>query len=241
MISKTRGIVLKQIKFSDSGVIVKIFTEEFGVRPFFVRGINSGRSGKKAALYQPLMIINIIAKISEKKSIHNIVDSELCYNYKTINDDMKKRSLLIFINELLYKCLQEESNNNELFNWIYNSLVWLDMKDSSYVNFHLLFMLQLSKFLGFFPSINSINNNTIFDLEDGQFTDKEPTHPNYVSGTIASIIYELLTSTYDSMGDVNLNREQRGKVIDTLIAYYHLHIPMLGDFKSLEILKVVLT
>ena len=135
MIVNTRGIVIKQTKFSDSGVIVKIFTEQYGMQSFFVRGLRSRKSKSKAAMFQPLSILDLSINFSDKKSLQTIKDIDLAYSYKSIPDNMIKRSLLFFIVELLYKCLKDEVKNKELFEWINGSLVWLDIASDGMLTF----------------------------------------------------------------------------------------------------------
>ncbi|RLD69962.1 MAG: DNA repair protein RecO, partial [Bacteroidetes bacterium] len=177
MLLKTRGIVIKQTKFSDSGVIVKIFTDELGIQSFFVRGMRKKKSKSKAALYQPLTLLNLVVSYSENKSLHNIKEVSVDYPYQTITENMLKRTLLFFIDELLHKSLKEESQNKELFSWIHNSLVWLDLAEEGVVNFHLIFMMQLTLFLGFYPKNETVGEQFVFDMQEGRFLNNRPVHP----------------------------------------------------------------
>ena len=241
MLVKTKGIVISKTKYSDSGVIIRIFTDKLGIQAFFVRGIKGKRSKGKAALYQPLTILDLVVKYSEKKTMHNIIEAELWYNYTSLNSDMKKRSILFFIDELLHKCLQEESHNKELFMWICNSLKWLDNSKEGYVNFHLVFMIQLSTFMGFFPTLTPNLRNPVFNLQEGEFSNNIPIHPNYVGGKIAQEIISLCAINYEECDSLKFNKEIRNNILETLIAYYGFHFPAMGEFKSIEILSVVLS
>lgn len=240
MLVKTKGIVIKQTKFSDSGIIVKIFTEELGIQSFFVRGLRSKKSGNKTALFQPLTMLDLIINYSEKKSLHNIKEVGLDYGYQTITENMVKRSLLFFIDELLHKCLKEETQNKKMFNWIHNSLVWLDLAEEGFVNFHLIFMMQLSMFMGFYPKNETKNENIIFDMQGGRYCDNTPLHPHYVSGELAILIRNLQATKFEDSHTIKMNNANRKFVLDTLIAYYDLHIPSMGEFKSLEVLSMIL-
>ncbi|MBT3173506.1 MAG: DNA repair protein RecO [Lentimicrobiaceae bacterium] len=240
MIVNTRGVVIKQTKFSDSGVIVKIFTEQYGMQSFFVRGLKSRKSKSKAAMFQPLSILDLVINFSDKKSLQTIKDIDLAYSYKSIPDNMVKRSVLFFIVELLYKCLKDEVKNKELFDWINGSLVWLDIANEGYANFHLLFMMQLTKFLGFYPSKLSMMEISIFDLQDGQFTNTIPLHGNYLSGDEVNNIMSIYSKSFEDATSIKFNRENRMQVLENLIKYYNFHIPSMGGFKSLEILSVIL-
>jgi len=241
MLLKTKGIVIKQTKFSDSGAVVKIFTEELGVQSFFVRGLQSRKSKTKAAMFQPLTMLDMVVSYSENKSLHNIKEVSVWYAYHSVTENMIKRTLLFFINELLHKSLKEETENKELFNWIHNALVWLDLADEDFVNFHLVFMMQFSMFLGFYPKKEPAGNFAIFNMQDGLFCNNIPSHPNYVTGDTAIILGKMLEAKFEDSGKLNLNNKNRKLVLETLISYYKIHVPSFGEFKSLEVLSVVLS
>lgn len=247
MLLKTKGIVIKQTKFSESGVIVKIFTEELGIQSFFVRGLRSQKSPRskvgskgKAAMYQPLTMLNLDVSYSENKSLHNIIEVSLWYPYQSITVNAVKRTLLFFIDELLHKSLREEVANRELFNWIHRALVWLDLADDGFVNFHLIFMMQLSMFLGFYPKKELSESQTVFDMQEGRFSNRIPNHPYYVSGEIAKFLYQIREAKFEDSANIKLNNKSRKVTLETLISYYKLHLPSIGEFKSLEVLSVVL-
>ncbi|HJN05141.1 MAG TPA: DNA repair protein RecO [Bacteroidales bacterium] len=247
MLLKTKGIVIKQTKFSDSGVIVKIFTEELGIQSFFVRGLRSRKSNRstggsksKAAMYQPLTMLNLVVSYSENKSLHHINEVSIWYPYQSITENMIKRTLLIFINELLHKSLKEETANKDLFNWIHQALLWLDLADDGFVNFHLVFMMQLSMFLGFYPKKELNENLSVLDMQEGRFSNKRPNHPYYVTGETAKILCQIRDTKFEDSFELKLNNKNRRVVLETLISYYKLHLPSFGEFKSLEVLSVVL-
>jgi len=240
MLLKTKGIVIKQTKFSESGVVVKIFTEDHGIQSFFVRGLHSRKTKSRAALFQPLTMLDLVINFSEKKTLHHIKEVELWYSYHSITNNMVKRTLLFFIDELLHKCLKEETENKDLFNWIYNALIWLDLAEDGFVNFHLVFMMQLSMFMGFYPKKEIRSSDYIFDLQEGKFVNNLPIHPYHVSGEIAIILSQLKESNFEDLINLKLNNTIRKSVLDTLIVYYDLHIPSMGKFKSLDVLSVVL-
>jgi len=241
MLLKTKGIVIKQTKFSDSGAIVKIFTEELGVQSFFVRGLQRRRSKTKAAIFQPLTMLEMVISYAENKSLHNIKEVSVWYAYQSITENMIKRTLLFFINELLYKSLKEEIENKKLFNWIHHALVWLDLADKDFINFHLVFMMQLSMFLGFYPKKDPLRNYTIFNMQEGQFCDNVPINSNYVTGDITIFLSQLLDTKFEDSGKLKLNNKSRKLVLEALISYYKIHLHFVSEFKSLEVLSVVLS
>ncbi len=240
MLVKTKGIVIKQTKFSDSGVIIKIFTEKLGVQSFFVRGLGSRKSKSKTAIFQPLTIIDMVVSYSENKSLHSIKEVVVSYAYHSATTSMIKRTLLFFVNELLHKSLKEETENHKLFKWISDALIWLDLTNTSIVDFHLIFMMQLTIFLGFYPKNGRRSSNTVFDMQEGQFCTYVPAHLYYVTGEIADLLSIIQFTTFEDSANLNLNNKTRKLVLETLITYYKIHMPSFGDFKSLEVLSVVL-
>jgi len=241
MLLKTKGIVIKQTKFSDSGVIVKIFTEELGVQSFFVRGMRSRKSSSRAAMYQPLTILDLVVSFSENKSLHSINEVTVNYAYQTITESMVKRTLLFFIDELLHKSLREEAENSELFNWIYNSLIWLDLTETGIVNFHLIFMLQLTMFLGFYPKNEYNKQYSYFDMQEGRFCGHAPAHQYYITGHDVVLLKIIQGASFEESANLNLSNANRKSLLDILTVYYRIHLPSFGDFKSLDILSVVLS
>jgi len=240
MLLKTKGIVIKQTKFSDSGVIVKIFTEELGVQSFFVRGLRGKKSKSKSAMFQPLTLIDMVVSYSENKSLHNIKEVTVSHAYQTVTENMIKRALLFFINELLHKSLREEAENKDLFNWIYNALVWLDLAEDGIVNFHLIFMMQLMVFLGFYPKNENSGINSVFDMQEGRFCSNKPVHPYYVIGDRAKLLSSIQHTSFEDSVNLGLSNKNRKIIIETLTTYYKIHLPAFGDFKSLDVLSVVL-
>ncbi len=240
MLLKTKGIVIKQTKFSDSSVIVKIFTEERGVQSFFVRGLRGNRSKSKAAMYQPLTLLDMVVSYSDNKSIHNIREVTVSHAYQTVTESMIKRTLLFFVDELLHKSLREEAENKKLFNWIHNSLVWLDLADEGIANFHLVFMMQLTMFLGFYPKNETGEIHSVFDMQEGRFLSNKPVHPYYVTGEVVMLLSRIQSSGFEDSANLGLNNKNRKIILEALTTYYKIHMPSFGNFKSLEVLSVVL-
>jgi len=241
MLYNTRGIVFKYFKYSESSIITKIFTEEFGLQSYIVKGIRSKRSKIRLALFEPLTLVDLVAFHKENKSINHLKEISVNYAFQSIPLEMEKRAVLFFINELLYRSIREETPNKELFNWLCNTLTWFDMNNTGTVNFHLVFMLQLSRFLGFHPKKIPGKNDTVFDLQEGQFTDVIPQYPQYISGTTVEKLELLYGSTFENSQSLDINNNDRRRLVDILITYYRLHLPGFGEMKSLEVLKTILS
>lgn len=240
MLQKTRGIVLKYHNYSESSIVVRIYTEAFGLRSFIIKGIRAKSSKSKLALYQPLTLLELEVNHRGNKNIQYVKETRVAFAYNTLPFDVVKRSLLFFIDELLYRCLREEAPDKPMFDWLFNALTWLDLSKSNIANYHIVFMLQLSKFLGFYPKKNPGPQPGYFDLREGSFKQHLPEHPNYISDKLAQQLARLLELSFESNHEMTLTNVERRKILDVLIIYYRVHLPGFGEMKSVEILHAVL-
>jgi DNA repair protein RecO (recombination protein O) len=241
MLSKTRGIVLQHYKYSESSIIARIFTEEFGLQSYIVKGVRSKKSRIRLALFQPLSLLDLVVYHRESKDLHNLKETSVAFPYHHVHQDVVKRSILMFLNEVLFKSLREESPDKALFNWLFNALTWLDLTDKNVVNFHLLFMIQLSRFLGFYPKRIQFYDAAVFDLQEGVLDNTLPEHPNYLTGTVVQKVEDLLDLSFEEIGELVMNSGERRQLLEGLITYYRLHMPGFGEVKSSEILKTILS
>ena len=240
MFVNTRGIVFQKINYSETSIIVKIYTEAFGVSSFMVRGVKSKRGAMKPAYFQPLTILDMVISHKENKNLHNIKEARVAYAYREVFSDPVKQSILFFLNEILLKTVREESPDKLLFEWLLNALTWLDLTDKSVVNYHLSFLFQLSRFLGFYPKISG-NKVAYFDLQEGTFRESVPVHPNYISGTHVAKLIELRNTTFEDSPGLQISNEDRRKMLHILVTYYQMHLPNIHEIKSLEILENIMS
>ena len=240
MLKQSRGIILNHIKYSESSIIARVFTEEFGLQSYVIKGVRSKKSKTKIALFEPLNQVEIIAYQKENKSIHNLKEIRVFYAYQSIPFDVSKRAILFFLDEVLIKTIKEESPLKDLFEWLSHALTWFDLNEKSSLNFHLVFMMQLSRFLGFYPKKDPASNYRFFNLESGLFTNSQPNNSNYLSGETAMHFNALHESSFENAAKLKLNSSQRRKLLEALIVYYKLHFPGFGEIKSVEVLKTIL-
>ncbi len=237
---KTKAIVLKAIKYGDSSLVVKIFTEEAGIQSFMVKGVYGKKSKMKSALFQNMTMLEIVADVGND-SLGFIKEISLSYCYKNIPADIKKATILIFISELLSKSISESEVDTELFNFIYDSMIWLDEATSDYADFPLVFAMRLSKFLGFFPNFDTYSEELCFDLLDGNFKkwnndiyqiDNELSKAFFLISQQSLLNNNLQTSRFC---DLNTRRS----LLDAIVTYYKLHADNVRDIKSVEVLREI--
>ncbi len=240
MLDSTRGIVFHKTRYGDSGAVVKIYTEKFGLQSFIVRGLFSRKSNARAALFSHLSILDLVVDRKENKPLHYIREAGLHLNLTSLSTDIGRSSLVLFINELLYRCIKEEEPNPALFDFILTVLQILNEPDVSLRTFHLLFMIKLTRYLGFSPAISKIASGGVFDMEEGLFMTSEPMHAYFISGPPAAALEQLQSAGFHRLNEIAINSTVRDELLDRLLDYYRLHVPGLGEMKSVRVLQEVL-
>ncbi|MCF8303970.1 MAG: DNA repair protein RecO [Bacteroidales bacterium] len=240
MLQKTRGIVLHTIKYSDTSVIVRIYTEQIGLQSYLLRGVRKQKSKVKSNMLQHLTLVDLVVYYKEKSNLQNIKEIRYDYQFKSIPFDVAKSSIAMFLNEIIYRSIQEEEPNPQLFNFLYHAIIYLDEYHEFVNDFHLLFLVKLSRFLGFFPGGHYSKQAPYFDLQEGLYYDFVPGHPHYMDSPESEILDQLVSASFENPSAIKLTTGQRRKVLDKLVEYYRLHLPSLKEIKSHQILHTVL-
>jgi DNA repair protein RecO (recombination protein O) len=240
MLFNTRGIVFQKFKYAESAIIVKIYTEESGMLSFIIRGLKSKKSTIKNAYFEPLTILDLVVNHREGKELHQIKEVKVIHPYHDLIVNRVKQSILFFLFEILIKTLREETPNKPLFDWLFHALTWLDLTEKSVINFHLVFLFQFSRFLGFYPKFSDHGEMNFFDLQEGLFQQNQPEHPNYISGEIVQQMAEIDKSTFEDSYQIKLGNAKRRKMVDILVQYYQLHMPNIHQINSLDVLHSIM-
>lgn len=223
MLHKTRGIVLSFIKFRESSIITKIYTEEFGLKSYIVNSVRSKTSKVKIALFQPLTLLDLVIYNNEKSSLNRISEIKCYAPYQSIPFEIKKSAITMFLSEVLNKTLKEESPNPDLYDFISRSFIYFDRTNEDFQNFHLHFLLQYCGFLGFYPS------NTHDILGDNK---------DLVGLQEKEYLEQLINSDYSTA--IKANNEIRRNVLQHILTFYRIHSEGLGEINSEKILKEIL-
>ncbi len=235
----TEGIILNHVKYSETSIIVHIYTSMFGRQSYMVNGVRRSRSKGKAVFLQPLTLMQMEVTHHEKKEIHRIIDYKVLHPFCSIPFNQTKRSITFFITEILSKVLKEEHPNKELFDFVFNAIQVLDEIVPGLTNFHLFFLFQLSRFLGFGVSYSNDNTNTFFDLKNSEYRKTEPDHPYFINEQTLKNWIKLSTLNVEHLNNLELTSEQRRKLLNSLVLYYELHILKFGSLKSLVVLQAL--
>ncbi len=221
MLHKTRGIVFRFTKYGDTSIIVTIFTELFGLQTYIVNGVRSKSAKGKIALYQPLTLLDLVVYYKENANIKRIKEVRCLHQYQSLQTDIRKSSIGMFINEMLNKTVREENHAQELFEFFLDSLIFLDDQKSDFENFHLIFLVKLSRFLGF-------GAHHVDEVLSGRLSGKEE----------EKLLKKLIGAEYgDAFAITNL---QRRALLEILLRFYSAHIDSLGEIRSVQVLKEVM-
>ena len=248
MTHKTKGIVLRTVKYGETSLVVTIYTELFGIQTYMVNGVRTiNRSGNKSAMFQPAAILDMEVYHSDQKNMQRIKEYNWAFLYGHILSDVVKNSIALYMVELLYKTLKQPESNSNLFYFCEDSLMQLDTAEKNIAaNFALFFSLHLTDFFGF--RINGSNTENIaaenlyLDLREGDFVQVQPTHPDFIHGHYATVTAELLKIRLPAeLNQLKLNQQTRRELLLKFQDYYALHIHDFGQMKTLEVLHEVLS
>ncbi len=237
MVITTPAIVLKAIKYGETSLIVKCYTATNGPISYMVKGVRSSqKKGMKMAYFQPLTLLEINSNHKNKGGLEIMQSAKILHPYSSIPVNILKSSIALFLSEVLYTTLVEEEANKELYNFIESAMNWLDGQDQI-ANFHLLFLITLSKYLGFYPDTSQMEY-PYFNLEEGGFSYAK-TNSLSVKGPTVEIFKLLLGTNFDSDSSHSINSNQRQSVIELLMNYFKLHLHGFEKPKSLHVLHEI--
>lgn len=236
MWQKTTGIVLHTLKYNDASNIVDIYTRENGRGSFLVPALRSRRSAVKAVLFQPLSLIEFEADYRPTASLHRIKEAKSRMPFRTLPYDPYKSAIAMFLAEFLYRALREEAENEPLFAYLEHSIRWLDECEQGFSNFHLVFLMRLSRFLGLYPNTEDYAEGCFFDMLNACFTPLQPSHRAFLKPDEAAHINVLMRMNYETMHLFSMSRVERNRCLTVINDYYRLHLPDFPVLKSLEVL-----
>lgn len=242
---KTKGIVLRGVKYGETSLVVTIYTELFGIQSYLVNGVRaSSRKGPgKANLFQPSAILDLIVYHNELKNLQRIREFKWGVLYQHIFFDVLKNAVALFMVELLQKCIKQPEPNPELFYFIEDAFLHLDAADGRVLaNFSLFFTLHLAGFFGFKIEDTYSEQNSFLDLKEGQFVAGHPEHPQVLEGSLSYITAQLLRVQQPAeLQEIALNQETRRTLLLAYWTFYALHVPDFGEMRTLNVLQTVLS
>ncbi|HQU56180.1 MAG TPA: DNA repair protein RecO [Chitinophagaceae bacterium] len=244
-IHKTKGIVLRTVKYGETSLIVSIFTEQFGVQSYIINGVRtSGKKGAGAAnLYQPAALLDLVVYYNEHKHLHRIKEAKWHLLYQHLLTDVHKNAVTVFMIELLTKCLKEPEENTALFHFVEDALLELDKSETAVMsNMPLFFSLQLAHFFGFKIDDNYSQSRPYLDLQEGSFVATQPSHPYFMEAEAAAITSQFLkVMQTNELATIRLNHLFRRRLLQGYETFYRLHIDEFSNLKTLPVLREILS
>lgn len=220
MLHKTSGIVLHTIKYGDSSIIAHIYTRDFGRQSYMVNGVRSKRSQFHFSNFQPLTLLNLEVDHKNTREIQRIRDLKIDQPFHHIHSDIVKNTIALFIGEVLYRSLHDVEGNHTLFDYVKSAIQVLDYSEEGTVNFHLVFLVQFTRFLGIFPQ-----NNLELDM--------------YQPKNIELKLHELIDFSLNDLSKLTISNYQRNAFVSAMVDYYYYHLEGMGKLSSLKVLHEI--
>lgn len=233
---KSLGIVFRSVKYSESSLILEIFTRDKGLRSFIVSGVRSSKSKQNASLYQHLNILDMVA-YDKEENLARIKECKIGFFYQKLPFQIFRSSVGLFILEVAKNSIKEREENIPLFNFLYERLLLLDSIDQGNLSlFSIKFLMELSVFIGFMPNINYSDESKFFHLHQGQFVHLEE-HPYTCSYESSKAIKYIYDTEMNKLKTLKYTRALRNEILDDMIKYYHLHIENFQPLRSIDVLR----
>lgn len=243
-VHKTKGIILRSVKYGETSLVVTIYTELFGLQSYLVNGVRvySKKGSNSASHFQPAALLDLLVYHNELKNLQRIKEYKWAFLYENILFDVLKNSVALFMIELLQKTIKEPEANPDLFHYIEDALMYLDKAEPVVLaNYPLFFATHLTNFFGFRISDEYSDEKNILDLQEGAFTHDRPVHPHLLEEPYSQIVSQLLkTQQPQELKEIRINQEKRRILMQAYQVFYALHIPDFGVMKTLPILQEVL-
>jgi DNA repair protein RecO (recombination protein O) len=239
MLIKVRGIVLHHIKYKESSAIVHMYTDLHGRQSYLINNVRGKKGQHRANMLQPLFFLEMEVYHKPYRELHRIKEFSQFIPFRTLPFDLNKSTQAMFIAEVLYKSLKEEEANQELFEFLVNSIQWIDTAQKQYSLFHILFLVQLTKYLGFSPVNNYSEDSCYFDLRNGQFMGIEKIHPYLLNKEVSKTFHLLLKKSFSNLQSLKIDHGLRSQLTDSLLDYYQFHIQNFGRLRSIGVLKEI--
>lgn len=236
MLQKTKGLVIGSIKHSETSIICRIYTEKLGLQSYIVKGVRTAKSKSRANILQPLNILEMEVYHRDSKNLQMLKEYRLSHFYRNIPGDMIKTCMGLFLLEVIQQSLKEEQGDTPIFDFIEREFIKLDEHTGLLKDFHLHFLFNFARHLGFFPQRNFSERSTIFDLQNGNFTNEIPIHPYFIRHEDARLFNAYLKNEHSA----DATFPARRRILDYLITYYRLHVPGFHEPKSVKVLEEIL-
>jgi DNA repair protein RecO (recombination protein O) len=218
-------------------MIVHAYTEISGRTAYLVPRNRGRKSNVSHALFMPLSVLEMEVEHQNNRDLQRIKETKVCYLQHSIASHPVKNLIALFIAEVLYRTARTKDSDSPLFNFLYDSIRWLELSVDGVANFHLVFLIRLARYLGVFPNAENYHPGYFFDLLNGVFTPILPVHRHFLNETESIIFFRLLRINYENMAVYSFSRRERLHIIRRILEYYRLHLSDFQEIKSLSVMQ----
>jgi len=239
MLHKTEAVVLHTVSYNDTYAIVHVLTEAFGPVSYLTAKTKGKKTRVPKSLFHPMSIVELEVEHRNLREIQRLKEARTTVPLLSILNNPVKSTICIFLAELIGKVATDIQPNQRMFDFIRQSIRILEVMETNYANFHLVFMIDLSRFLGFYPDSSGYSSGMYFDLMNGVFVSFKPAHSHFLTPDESRTFFNLLRMNYENMALFAFSRHERKDIIARILEYYRIHLTRLPEIKSLEILHEV--
>ena len=240
MIQNTSGIVLHSFKYGETSIIARVFTRDLGLQSYLIPGVRKTKSTIRQNLFQPLTIVDLVVYHHDKSGLQRIREISCPEAYSMIPYDIMKSSVAIFLSEMLTKSLKERDPNPEMFDFICDSLRFLDKTKSKVTDFHLVFLMHLSRFLGFQPRNNFDSSHSFFNLREGLFQQVFSDEKECLDRYLSQLFHQINNTELVHIDELSISASSRRSLLKKTIDYYRYHLDGIQEVRSHFVLEMVL-
>jgi DNA repair protein RecO (recombination protein O) len=242
MLTKCRAIVIKCIDYSETSVILKCFTDACGMQSYLINGVRKNKGSIRPSQLQPLSLLELEAYHQQNKNLQRIKELKCAPQLSNLHFNMHKSAIGMFMAEVVYRSIKEDNQpDNNLFEYLYNTIQILDVEQERTANFPLFFMVNLTRFLGFYPKLNSSGTTTMgFNFKDGEFEPYDDKSPFQIDLACSQLLIEFMRCTYNEQKLLQIHGHHRKQLISAMVMYYNQHLNGFSNMRSHEILAEVL-
>jgi DNA repair protein RecO (recombination protein O) len=239
MFQKTDGFVLNHTRYGESSAIINIFTRELGIKSYIVNGIFGKKKKDKFILLQPLSMLDLEVYNRQNKNIQRIKDFRLKRTHEQIPFSQSRRAQAFFLTEILSHILRNENTNHELFDFISDAIMFLDSNNEGIENFHILFLFELTAFMGFLPDGKHADLLPYFDLIEGCFANNNTKHPFFLSADETKLFSRLFAIKRETLAELAKNVQERKMLLKSIVSLYERHFPGTLKINSIDVLETL--
>ena len=237
MLQTVNVIVIRAFMFSDTKMMIDALSREEGRLSCVCTVGKSARGRSRRQIFRPLSMLELTLERKAVGRLATVKDAHIATPFTSIPFDPYKLTISMFLAEFLGNATKSEQSSPYLYDYIRDSILWLDGAGTGFPNFHLVFMMRLSKFIGFFPNVESFSEGSLFDMHGGCFVSHAPQQPGYLDAAETAKMHLLMRMNYSTMHLFRMSHTERNRCLDVILEYYSLHVPDFKEMKSLAVLR----